>query len=211
MNPAVVSLKGYADVNRELLTSVIIENLSLKINCKTKFVSHFQSVATITIYLIVLLQFKLSLIAQQLPPSLTHLLQKPEWLHEWDILIAVEIKMRSQRDFLSLNLLHIIDVQYTFLWIDINHLFANNWENSLRYLSLWKQHYIYVFPMVKQNQIKTIIYVTIWSSTFAWMIRFAIHISHEITEFYWLKRKRIDETWTKIRLNYHIKWNLIGL
>ncbi|XP_031624857.1 gustatory and odorant receptor 22-like [Contarinia nasturtii] len=43
MNPAVVSLKGYADVNRELLSS---------------------SIATITIYLIVLLQFKLSLVTQ---------------------------------------------------------------------------------------------------------------------------------------------------
>ncbi|XP_026761959.2 gustatory and odorant receptor 22-like [Galleria mellonella] len=40
MNPAVVSLKGYAEVNRELLTSAI---------------------NTITIYLIVLLQFKISL------------------------------------------------------------------------------------------------------------------------------------------------------
>lgn len=49
MNPAVVSLKGYGNVNRELLTAAI---------------------TTIAIYLIVLLQFKLSLIAQQLPPSL---------------------------------------------------------------------------------------------------------------------------------------------
>ncbi|GBP22352.1 Gustatory and odorant receptor 22 [Eumeta japonica] len=40
MNPAVVSLKGYADVNRELLTSAL---------------------STIAIYLIVLLQFKISL------------------------------------------------------------------------------------------------------------------------------------------------------
>ncbi|CAD7080838.1 unnamed protein product [Hermetia illucens] len=40
MNPAIVSLKGYANVNRELLTS---------------------SITTITIYLIVLLQFKFSL------------------------------------------------------------------------------------------------------------------------------------------------------
>ncbi|GAB0092499.1 Gustatory receptor [Sergentomyia squamirostris] len=44
MNPAVVSLKGYANVNRELLTS---------------------SITTIAIYLIVLLQFKISLIQQQ--------------------------------------------------------------------------------------------------------------------------------------------------
>lgn len=44
MNPAIVSLKGYANVNRELLTS---------------------SVTTMAIYLIVLLQFKLSLIQQQ--------------------------------------------------------------------------------------------------------------------------------------------------
>ncbi|XP_059621633.1 gustatory and odorant receptor 22-like [Phlebotomus argentipes] len=44
MNPAVVSLKGYANVNRELLTS---------------------SITTIAIYLVVLLQFKLSLIQQQ--------------------------------------------------------------------------------------------------------------------------------------------------
>ncbi|XP_055678123.1 gustatory and odorant receptor 22-like [Lutzomyia longipalpis] len=43
MNPAVVSLKGYANVNRELLTS---------------------SIATIAIYLLVLLQFKISLIQQ---------------------------------------------------------------------------------------------------------------------------------------------------
>lgn len=52
MNPAVVSLKGYGNVNRELLTAAI---------------------TTIAIYLIVLLQFKLSLIAQQLPPSLLNL------------------------------------------------------------------------------------------------------------------------------------------
>ncbi|XP_037027029.1 gustatory and odorant receptor 22-like isoform X2 [Bradysia coprophila] len=44
MNPAVVSLKGYADVNRELLSS---------------------SVTTIAIYLIVLLQFKISLVSQR--------------------------------------------------------------------------------------------------------------------------------------------------
>ncbi|XP_058813315.1 gustatory and odorant receptor 22-like [Topomyia yanbarensis] len=48
MNPAIVSLKGYAEVNRELLTS---------------------SISTIAIYLIVLLQFKLSLISQQMPPE----------------------------------------------------------------------------------------------------------------------------------------------
>ncbi|KAJ6638596.1 Gustatory and odorant receptor 22, partial [Pseudolycoriella hygida] len=64
MNPAVVSLKGYADVNRELLSS---------------------SVTTIAIYLIVLLQFKLSLIQQQttnnslgtLPATTTALPSKP--------------------------------------------------------------------------------------------------------------------------------------
>ncbi|CRL04902.1 CLUMA_CG017953, isoform A [Clunio marinus] len=44
MNPAIVSLRGYAEVNRELLTS---------------------SIATIAIYLIVLIQFKLSLVQQQ--------------------------------------------------------------------------------------------------------------------------------------------------
>ncbi|KAG5684235.1 hypothetical protein PVAND_013473 [Polypedilum vanderplanki] len=44
MNPAIVSLKGYAEVNRELLTS---------------------SIGTITIYLIVLIQFKVSLLQQQ--------------------------------------------------------------------------------------------------------------------------------------------------
>ncbi|XP_049287543.1 gustatory and odorant receptor 22-like [Anopheles funestus] len=49
MNPAIVSLKGYAEVNRELLTS---------------------SIATIAIYLIVLLQFKLSLISQQIPAEI---------------------------------------------------------------------------------------------------------------------------------------------
>ncbi|XP_055617288.1 gustatory and odorant receptor 22-like [Toxorhynchites rutilus septentrionalis] len=49
MNPAIVSLKGYAEVNRELLTA---------------------SIATITIYLVVLLQFKLSLISQQMPSDL---------------------------------------------------------------------------------------------------------------------------------------------
>ncbi|XP_062558676.1 gustatory and odorant receptor 22-like [Armigeres subalbatus] len=49
MNPAIVSLKGYAEVNRELLTA---------------------SIGTIAIYLIVLLQFKLSLISQQLPIEL---------------------------------------------------------------------------------------------------------------------------------------------
>ncbi|KXJ77253.1 gustatory and odorant receptor 22-like [Aedes albopictus] len=49
MNPAIVSLKGYAEVNRELLTA---------------------SIATIAIYLIVLLQFKLSLISQQMPIEL---------------------------------------------------------------------------------------------------------------------------------------------
>ncbi|CAO1351461.1 unnamed protein product [Diamesa hyperborea] len=46
MNPAIVSLKGYAEVNRALLTS---------------------SVSTIAIYLIVLIQFKLSLVSQQAP------------------------------------------------------------------------------------------------------------------------------------------------
>ncbi|EAA08342.2 AGAP003098-PA [Anopheles gambiae str. PEST] len=58
MNPAIVSLKGYAEVNRELLTS---------------------SIATIAIYLIVLLQFKLSLISQQIPVEIIEnvkLLQK---------------------------------------------------------------------------------------------------------------------------------------
>ncbi|XP_055588225.1 gustatory and odorant receptor 22-like isoform X2 [Uranotaenia lowii] len=49
MNPAIVSLKGYAEVNRELLTA---------------------SIATIAIYLVVLLQFKLSLVSQQMPPEL---------------------------------------------------------------------------------------------------------------------------------------------
>uniref|UniRef100_A0A336MIC6 Gustatory receptor n=1 Tax=Culicoides sonorensis TaxID=179676 RepID=A0A336MIC6_CULSO len=49
MNPATVSLKGYAAVNRELLTACL---------------------RTISIYLIVLLQFKLSLVAQQIPPQL---------------------------------------------------------------------------------------------------------------------------------------------
>ncbi|EDS29118.1 gustatory receptor candidate 6 [Culex quinquefasciatus] len=55
MNPAIVSLKGYAEVNRELLTS---------------------SIATIAIYLVVLLQFKLSLISQQMPVDLLENLQK---------------------------------------------------------------------------------------------------------------------------------------
>ncbi|XP_058467629.1 gustatory and odorant receptor 22-like [Malaya genurostris] len=49
MNPAIVSLKGYAEVNRKLLTA---------------------SIGTIAIYLIVLLQFKLSLISQQMPNEL---------------------------------------------------------------------------------------------------------------------------------------------
>lgn len=40
---------------------------------KLNFVIFFQSITTIAIYLIVLLQFKLSLIAQQLPPMLVHL------------------------------------------------------------------------------------------------------------------------------------------
>ncbi|XP_053684616.1 gustatory and odorant receptor 22-like [Sabethes cyaneus] len=58
MNPAIVSLKGYAAVNRELLTA---------------------SIGTIAIYLVVLLQFKLSLISQQMPPEL---LQTIKYLHE---------------------------------------------------------------------------------------------------------------------------------
>lgn len=73
MNPAVVSLKGYADVNRELLSSV---SEATRAYWPTfVYTYHFvtslcQSIGTITIYLIVLLQFKLSLVTQQIPPSL---------------------------------------------------------------------------------------------------------------------------------------------
>lgn len=73
MNPAVVSLKGYADVNRELLSSVSgtfsanFNGKTIDNTCDISFKSLFrlQSVTTIAIYLIVLLQFKLSLISQQ--------------------------------------------------------------------------------------------------------------------------------------------------
>lgn len=81
MNPAVVSLKGYADVNRELLTSVyflltIVSHKMHKINCEMFFSFIFgQSITTITIYLIVLLQFKLSLIANQLPQAFQQVAQ----------------------------------------------------------------------------------------------------------------------------------------
>lgn len=69
MNPAVVSLKGYANVNRELLTAVMPEIFQNDIHIY-EYIYLFQCITTIAIYLIVLLQFKLSLIAQQLPPSL---------------------------------------------------------------------------------------------------------------------------------------------
>jgi gustatory receptor len=62
MNPAIVSLSGYAEVNRALLTSVRRERqLNEELN------SNFclQSVSVITIYLIVLVQFKLSLVSKQ--------------------------------------------------------------------------------------------------------------------------------------------------
>lgn len=67
MNPAIVSLKGYASVNRELLTSVSRGSIdcgwkSTEILIRNHF---FQSITTIAIYLIVLLQFKLSLIQEQ--------------------------------------------------------------------------------------------------------------------------------------------------
>lgn len=72
MNPAVVSLKGYANVNRELLTSVHTYNIYYLFGFFLQLfffnlcsVYLFQSITTIAIYLIVLLQFKISLIQQQ--------------------------------------------------------------------------------------------------------------------------------------------------
>lgn len=65
MNPAIVSLKGYAEVNRALLTSV--SRTTKKIITFNHLLIYFQSVSTIAIYLIVLIQFKLSLVSQQAP------------------------------------------------------------------------------------------------------------------------------------------------
>lgn len=66
MNPAIVSLKGYAHVNREMLTSVNF--LKIFVICfYFNFFFFFKSVTTMAIYLIVLLQFKLSLISSQMP------------------------------------------------------------------------------------------------------------------------------------------------
>lgn len=61
MNPPVVSLRGYASINRELLISVSLLFLENKI---VTIISLFQFFSKIAIYLLVLLQFKLSLIAQ---------------------------------------------------------------------------------------------------------------------------------------------------
>lgn len=63
--------------------------LGIAYNYTFKFWMHFefltslcQSIATITIYLIVLLQFKLSLVTQQLPPTLHASIaaQQPHWI-----------------------------------------------------------------------------------------------------------------------------------
>ena len=56
-----MSLKGYTNVNRELLTSVS-NNLQKKIFSKQQLkIFNFQMITTISVYLTVLLQFKLSL------------------------------------------------------------------------------------------------------------------------------------------------------
>lgn len=79
MNPAVVSLKGYGNVNRELLTAVkkqLQKQYTFCCNQLLLMMWILQAITTIAIYLIVLLQFKLSLIAQQLPASLLNLVNE---------------------------------------------------------------------------------------------------------------------------------------